>query len=242
MRCLSALVIRALLVAEELGLEQVLLQRRAVHLDEGARRAVRVVVNRPRDELLARARFAADEHGRIAARHLLHDAEHVLKRAARAHDAVEVIEVLLLVAQVLHLVLEMAELDRLFDLELHFLDLERFLNEVERADLHRFHGRVDRPEGRHEDDRGVRLDRPRRAEDVHAVGAAHAQVRQHDVELAVLQPFDRGRPVAGLLHIVAGIGQRADEPLAERIVIIDHQNASHCAISLSFQPTVRPAA
>ena len=226
--------VRALLVPEELGLEQVLLQRRAVDLDERARRSVRVVVDRAGDQFLARARFAADQHRRVAARHLLHDAEHLLQRAARADDAVEIIEVLLLVAQVLHLVLEMAELDRLFDLELHFLDFEGLLHEVEGADLHRLDGRVNRPEGRHEDDRRARLNGPRRAEHVHAVGAAHAKVGQHDVELAVLQPLDGGRPVAGLLHVVAGVGQRADEALAERIVIVDHQNASH----LHYLPTL----
>ena len=47
---------RALLVAEELGLEQVLLQRRAVHLDEVARGAVRVVVDRRRRSAPCRCR------------------------------------------------------------------------------------------------------------------------------------------------------------------------------------------
>ena len=57
---------RALLVSEQLGLEQVLLQRRAVDLDEVARRAQRVVVDGAGDQLLAGARFAADEAGRVA--------------------------------------------------------------------------------------------------------------------------------------------------------------------------------
>ena len=122
-------------------------------------------------------------------------AEHLLQRAARADDAVEVVDVLLLVAQVLHLVLEMAELDRLLDLELHLLDFERLLHEVERADLHRLDGRVDRAERRHQDHRRARLNRSRRAQHVHAVGAAHPKVGQHDVELAVLQPLDRDRAV-----------------------------------------------
>ena len=187
----------------------------------------RVVVNRAGDELLARARFAADENRRVAARDLLDDGQHLLQRAARAHDAVEVVDVLLLVAQVIDLVLEVTQLDRLLDLELHLLDFERLLHEVERADLHRLDRRVDRPERRHEDDGRARLDRPRRPQHVHAVGAAHAQVGQHHVELAVLQPFDRDRAVGRLFDVVAGVGQRANEALAQRIVIVNNQNASH---------------
>ena len=206
---------RALLVAEQLGLEQVLLQRRAVDLDERAVRAVGIVVDRAGDELLAGARLAADQHGRIAPRHLLHDRQHLLQRAAGAHDVVEVVDVLLLVAQVVHLVLEVPELDRLLDLQLHLLDLERLLDEVERADLHRLDGGVDRPEGRHEDHGRARLDRPRRAQHVHAVGATHAQVGQHDVELVVLQPLDGRGAVGRFLHVMAGIVQRANQALAQ---------------------------
>ena len=104
---------RALLVAEQLRFEQVLLQRRAVDLDEVARRAQRVVMDGAGDQLLAGARFAADQHGRIALRDLLDDGEHRLQRAARADDPVEVVDVLLRVAEVFDLVLEAAVLDAL---------------------------------------------------------------------------------------------------------------------------------
>ena len=94
----------ALLVSEQLRFEQVLLQRGAVHLDEVARRAQRVVMDRAGDQLLAGPRFAADQHRRVALRHLLHDGEHRLQRAAGADDAVEVVDVLLRVPQVLDFV------------------------------------------------------------------------------------------------------------------------------------------
>ena len=67
---------RALLVSEQLRFEEVLLQRGAVHLDEVARRAQRVVMNGAGDQLLAGSRFAADQHRRVALRHLLDDGEH----------------------------------------------------------------------------------------------------------------------------------------------------------------------
>ena len=90
---------RALLVAEQLRFEQVLLQRRAVHLDEVARRAVRVVVDRAGDELLARAGLAADQHRGVALGDLPDDAEHLFERARRADDAVEFVDVALGVAR-----------------------------------------------------------------------------------------------------------------------------------------------
>src|SRR6185369_5205311 len=49
---------RALLVSEQLGFEEVLLERRAVHLDEVARGPERVVVDGAGNQLLARPRFA----------------------------------------------------------------------------------------------------------------------------------------------------------------------------------------
>src|SRR5262249_5285130 len=55
----------ALLVAEELALEERLRQRRARETDERPARAPAAVVDRRGDHLLARARFAGDEHRRV---------------------------------------------------------------------------------------------------------------------------------------------------------------------------------
>ena len=222
----------ALLVAEQLRLEQVLLQRRAVHLDEVAARAQRVVVDRAGDQLLAGARFAADQHRRVALRDLLDDREHRLQRAARADDPVEVVDVLLRVPEVLDLVLEAAVLDGLLDLELHLLDLERLLHVVEGADLHRLDRRVHRAERRHQDHRRRRMQRLRGAQHVHAVAAAHLQIAQHDVELSLVQLLDRDVAVRRLIDFVMRVGQRADDAAPQRIVIVCHQNPAHCSAFL----------
>src|SRR5262249_35131096 len=66
---------RAGLVAEELALDELARQRRAVQFFERAFRARRHLVDRARDELLARAALARHEHGRLrlrGARDLLH--------------------------------------------------------------------------------------------------------------------------------------------------------------------------
>ena len=153
--------------------------------------------------------------------------QHRLQRAAGADDAVEVVDVLLRVAEVLDLVLQAAVLDRLLDLELHLLDLERLLHVVEGADLHRLDGGVDRAERRHQDDRGRRLQRLGRAQHVHAVAAAHLQVAQHDVELPLVQLLDGDVAVRRLVDLVLRVGQRADDAAPQRVVIVCYQNPAH---------------
>ena len=66
----------ALLVAEQLALEQVLGQRRAVHLDEAACRARRELVQRARDDLLADAALALDQHRDVGVGDLLEQRAH----------------------------------------------------------------------------------------------------------------------------------------------------------------------
>ena len=92
---------RALLVAEELGFDQALRQRGAADLDERLLGPQRVVVNGVRDELLAGARLAADEHRRVRRRHLRHLLVHLADRSAGPDDVREVVLLAQLLAQVL---------------------------------------------------------------------------------------------------------------------------------------------
>src|SRR5690606_28839692 len=62
---------RALLVAEQLALEQLLAQRRAVDRHERLRRARAPGVNRARRDLLAGAALAEQQHGGSGARDLV---------------------------------------------------------------------------------------------------------------------------------------------------------------------------
>ena len=68
----------AALVAEELGLEQLLGERRAVQRDERAAFARGGLVDEARDDFLARAGLAADHDGRVGGGHLRRLLEHAL--------------------------------------------------------------------------------------------------------------------------------------------------------------------
>ncbi len=82
---------RPLLVAEQLALDQVLRNRRAVDLDERALDAVRVVVNRVGDQLLAGAVLALDQDVRVAGRHALDELEELLHLLALPDDVREAV-------------------------------------------------------------------------------------------------------------------------------------------------------
>ena len=79
-RWLTALVKAPSHVAEELGFEQLLGNRAAVHRDEHALGAAAVVVDRARDQLLAGAALARDQHRAVGVGHLVDDVEHAAQR------------------------------------------------------------------------------------------------------------------------------------------------------------------
>src|SRR5262249_41536585 len=80
---------RALLVAEELALEQVLRDRAAVDRHEGHVLARRTLMDRARDELLADAALALDEHRGLEVGDLRDGAEDLRHRGALREDGLE---------------------------------------------------------------------------------------------------------------------------------------------------------
>src|ERR1700736_5211645 len=72
-----------------------------------------------------------------------------------------------------------------------------------------------------------------RAQDVEPVAAAHLQVAQDDVEMALVQPLDRLIAVGSFFHFVAGRRQWACEPAPQRVVIVSDENATHLSSSSS---------
>ena len=98
---------RAFHVAEELALEQLVRNRRAIDLDERPLAARAARVDHVRHELLADAGLAFDEHARRRLRDGLEPHEHLLQRRALADDAAEVHRDLHFLAQIVALALEL---------------------------------------------------------------------------------------------------------------------------------------
>ena len=227
MRCLSAPVNAPFSCPKSSRFEEVLLQCRAVHLDEVARRSKRVVVHGARDELFTGAGLAANEDRGVALGDLADDREHFLEGAARTDDAIEVVDVAGGVAEVVDLVLHPAHLERLLDLDLHLLDFERLLHVVERARLHGLDRRRDRSERGHQDDGRRGMQRLRRLEHIETGAATHLQVADDDIEEPLVELLDGGVTVRGLLDIVASFGHRLGKAPAERVVVVSDQYPSH---------------
>ena len=107
---------RAAAMPEELALHQIARQGRAVQRDERLPRAPAAGVDGPRHQLLARARLAGDEHGRLAARggpRTLEDRPHA---ARPAHDAIEAVVVRDQAMEALHPVAQLGRLEDPLDL------------------------------------------------------------------------------------------------------------------------------
>ena len=73
------------------------------------------------------------------------------------------------------------------------LRVRRLLEEVDRAELRRLDGRLDRPVARDHHDRDRALGVVERLEDLHAVALRHLDVEQHEVDAAGLRACERPR-------------------------------------------------
>src|SRR5690606_18483663 len=98
---------RALHVPEELALEELVRNRRAVDLDQRPVRPRAPGMDHVRDELLADTGFALDQHAGVRLRDGLEAREHLLQRRALADDPAEVHRHLDLLAEVVALALEL---------------------------------------------------------------------------------------------------------------------------------------
>src|SRR4030095_13931087 len=76
----------ALLMAEQLTLQEPRRNRRAIELDEGTAGPGTDGMDGSRDELFSRARLAQNQHRRFRRRHNLHLLQRRLQSATRAHN------------------------------------------------------------------------------------------------------------------------------------------------------------
>ena len=149
---------RALLVAEQLRFDQLLGNRGAVDLHEPLAAAEAVAVDRARDELLADAALAEQQHGRVGRRRALDRvpapaAAPGSRRPSGVATSTARLQRPVLVAQP-------RLIERVADRDEHALAGERLLDEVERAGLGRLDGGRDRAVARDHHDRQRRRSTP----------------------------------------------------------------------------------
>ncbi len=108
-----------------------------------------------------------------------------------------------------------------------FVDFERLLQIVERAELHRFDRALDGRVRRHHQDLrpfafGRRADVL--ANQIEAAQLRHHVVHEHDVERPLGEQPLRVARIGRLDHLMSGAAQRAAERLEDLFLVVDEQN------------------
>jgi hypothetical protein len=187
----------ALLVTEQLALQQRRAEDGAVDLDERPAGAVAVGVDGGGDQLLAGAALAGDEDRLRGSRHPADGLEHLEHRGAGAHQLLVGLRPRPVVRrQRPHLLDQRLLCQCAADRDEHLVEVERLGDVVEGAQLHRLDGRGAAAQGRDDDDRRLLQPVAVVAQEVHAAAAGHLQVEQGQRQRRVGQGFRRPQPAA----------------------------------------------
>ena len=173
---------RAAHVAEQLGFEQRFRQRAAIDRHEPLIAPRAVVMDRARDQLLARARLARDQNRARRARDDFQHLEQLAHHGAGADQAFEAVARFELRAQIRVLGAQPPLFERGADHVLQLVELERLGDEVGGPALDRFDRVLHRAEAGHHDDDDLRIALHRRVEDAGAADAGETEVGQDEVE------------------------------------------------------------
>ncbi|ABA47527.1 hypothetical protein BURPS1710b_2767 [Burkholderia pseudomallei 1710b] len=213
---------RAALVAEQLGFEQILRDRRRVQRDERAVRAWAVPVQRARDELLAGARFARDQHRRGRMRQPADRAEHVLHRGRLAEHLGRLGELVVVGHAAAQALFDRApdQLDRL-------VDVERLREIFERAALKRRHRAVQIRERRHDDDGQPRQPVVHRLQQLEPRAARHPDVGHEHLRRFLVERGERVAHVREAPRREALARERLLEHPADRLVVVYYPDRLH---------------
>ncbi len=227
-------------MAEELALDHVLVELRAVDDDERQRGAGRAAVNLARDELLARARLAEDQDGRRRLAHLAYELEDLLHRGGVAHDLARRVDLVLdLFLEVGVLGGETLAVERLLDPRLHGAEREGLLDPVEGAYTHGVDGHLGRPVRRHEDHARLRSALAHGAEELDPVEPGHLQVRDEEVVGPLGDASQGGLAVGDTIHLVARGRERLDEDVSLPVVVVRNEDLRHDLASRSNSGPLR---
>ncbi len=182
---------------------------------------------RARQQLLARAALAGEEHRRARARRSPDQIENLRHARAVRHDR----ESFLLerVPQAPQLLLEPLLAQGAFDRRQKLLDPERLGQVVVGARLDRLDGRVDAPERGDDYDRHVAVGGVQLRQQVGAPHLGHHQIGDHHVQGDGGRAFERLPPAGGAENDVAPLAQLLLEIRPHLVVVLnDQQGAVGC--------------
>ncbi len=211
--------------SEELALQEVLGDRRAVHRDEGRVLATAPLVDGARDELLAGPALAGHEHRLLRLRRALQAPQAPDDRFRLADDATHA-------GRDRRRSLGLRrELGRQGDRLDEAIALVGLVQKVGGAEAHRLHRQLGGPEGGEHHHRQRRVTRLELPQELHPIHPVHPDVRQNTIEATRLDLVQRSLRARHQLRIVAGLIELSDDRRAHRRVVLHHEHRnpfSHC--------------
>ena len=211
----------ALLVAEDLALEQRLRNGGAVDGDERIAMTGRQLVERARRQLLAGAALAREQDGRGRGRRQLEQAEHLPHDRARPHELSVTPDLLQGPPEERHFPRGLRLLQRLLDQDPEAGDIERLRQVIVGPLLKGGDGGLDRRVPGQDDDRGERQLVLERAEESEPVEPRHDEIAHDHAGQERPRLLERRPAVGGLVDQVAPLRQELPQPLPRRLVVDD---------------------
>ncbi len=210
-------------MAEQLRLDQLLRDGGAVDVDEGLLGAQRVAVQRARDDLLAAAVLAGDEHARRRWRRAADLLLEFVHHLAVADEDLFEREVL---TQIADLLPQPAVVEGVIDGEQNALEGERLLQKIVGTEARGLHRGFDAAvAGDHDDGRRAGVAQP--FEHGQSVDAGKPEVEQDEIELVARvlgDPFLARLAERGLVSFVA---EDVGEGGADGGLVVDDENSGH---------------
>ncbi len=208
-------------VSEKLALEERLGYCAAVDRDEGLVLSPTGVVERARDELLARPALALNQDRRLVLGNLADRREDFPDRIALPENPVDG---LLLAHGLLERAVLASQRFTLFgfgERQQDFVLLEGLRDVVVGAGLHRFDRQVDRAVRAHQDHRRQGRARLQFGAELDPGHPAHADVGKHEVRIETLQLLQRGLGTLGRLDLVVVLLEQRAEHEPDVFFIVD---------------------
>src|ERR1700726_2175489 len=219
--------VSAALVAEEFVLDQSFRNGRAVERHERLLGARAEVMNRSREKLFARSAFAQEQNGRIGRSDPLRHLTGILHGFMFANDSREAVTRGVLFAQQKVFAQQFLLARGAFEKKLQMVEVDRLLNEIKRAFLHRrnrfFHGTI----RGHKNHGQRRLGAARFAQNVNSGISGKFQIGEHKKIAAVPDFFDGGGAVGRLLHDVPGALQSLAEHSPQLGFVFNEEDRFH---------------
>ena len=211
---------RAFFVAEKLRLHQLGGNRGAIQRNERPAVPRAFFVQRARDQLLARSRFAPNADARLARRHVLDLRHHLAHRRACPHDLMPAQPAL----QIAILFFQARQAQRVLDREQQLFGRDRLFEKIDGAQPRGAHGHFDGGLPGHHHRRRRHADIFEIFEQRDAVPAGHHHVGENQVEALGLCQFERARRVVADGRFVARQPKRARERRERVRVVVDDQD------------------